>query len=178
MKKQLIATLVGAVILFLWQFLSWTVLNVHGAENAYTPNQGQILEFLSENLEEGEYFLPTTAPGASQEEYQNLMQESIGKPWARISYHSEMQMSMGGNLIRGFLVDLIAVALLVWLLSKFARLDLVTALGASLAVGFIGYLTFPYMNSIWFEGATVGYIVDVIAQWGLIGVWLGWYLNR
>ena len=50
MKKQLIATLVGGVLIFFWQFLSWTALNVHGAEFTYTPNEGKILEALSQNL--------------------------------------------------------------------------------------------------------------------------------
>lgn len=178
MKKHLIASLVGALILFIWQFLSWSVLNVHGAENAYTPNQDAILEFLSQNLEEGEYFLPTAPPGAPQEEYQNLMEESIGKPWARISYHAEMEMSMGLNLIRGFVVDFVAVWLLVWILLQFAQLDFKSALITSLMVGAISYLTIPYLNSIWFEGNTLGYVVDVIVQWGLMGIWLGWYLKK
>ena len=178
MKKHLIATVVGALILFIWQFLSWSVLNVHGAENAYTANQDEILQFLSQNLEEGEYFLPTTAPGASADEYQALMENSIGKPWAKISYHAAMEMNMGFNLIRGFIIDFIAVWLLVWVLLKFAELDFKTALLTSLAVGFIGYLAYPYLNSIWFEGSTFGYLIDVVVQWGLLGSWLGWYLNK
>ena len=79
MQKQLIACLVGSIILFIWQFLSWGPLNVHGAENTYTPHEEKILTFLSENLTEGEYFLPGIPPNISEEEYQALMPKWEGK---------------------------------------------------------------------------------------------------
>jgi hypothetical protein len=31
---------------------------------------------------------------------------------------------------------------------------------------------------VWMETDSTGYLVDTIAQWGLVGVWLGWWLNR
>ena len=178
MRKQITASLVAALILFIWQFLSWSLISVHGSEMQYTPNQDAILEYLSENLEEGSYFLPTVRPGATAEEMEAAMQEAEGKPWAQISYHSVLENNMGLNLVRGFVVDIVAAFLLVWLLLKIETLTFSTAITASLAVGFIGYLTIPYLNSIWFESETWGYLIDTIVQWGLIGGWLGWYLTR
>ena len=32
MKKQLLATLVGGIILFVWQFLSWALIPIHKSE--------------------------------------------------------------------------------------------------------------------------------------------------
>jgi hypothetical protein len=55
---------------------------------------------------------------------------------------------------------------------------MVTSIQASIAVGIIGYLTIPYLNTIWFETSSMGYLVDALVQWGLVGVWLGWYLPR
>lgn len=178
MKKQLIATLVAALILFVWQFLSWSMLNIHGAEMTYTPKQDTILNFLSQNLEEGAYFLPTVPPDMPASEHQAAMEGAMGKPWARVQFHSKMEMSMGLNMVRGLAANLVAAWLLVWLLMQFAKIDLKTGVLASLAVGAIGYITIPYLNSIWFETSTMGYIIDLIVQWGLIGVWLGWYLGK
>ncbi len=175
MKKQLIASLAGAFILFLWQFLSWGLLNVHGAEFKYTANQDKIMEALTQNMEEGSYMLPQAPPGSSHEEQQKAMEN---KPWALVSYHKAMDMGMGMNMFRGFVVDFVSVFLLVWLLLKSSSLDFKTALLASLAVGAIGYLTIPYLNSIWFKSNTIGYIVDTVVQWGVVGVWLGWWLPR
>ena len=56
MKKQLIGALVGALILFIWQFLSFGPLQLHKAENMYDTDQHKIMPILEENLEPGEYF--------------------------------------------------------------------------------------------------------------------------
>jgi hypothetical protein len=52
------------------------------------------------------------------------------------------------------------------------------AFQACVAVGIIGYLTIPYLNSVWFEGSSMGYLVDALVQWGLVGAWLGWWLPK
>jgi hypothetical protein len=179
MKKMLIGALVGGLILFIWQFLSWSMLNVHGANNKHTANQDAILEALAENLEEdGMYFLPNVAPGASQEEYQEAMKDFDGKPWAQINYHSSFSNNMTMNMIRGYTIDFLSVLLLCWILLQFSNLTFTNALLSSLAVGFIGYLTVNYLNSIWYEQSTIGDLIDVIVGWGLTGSWLGWWLRR
>lgn len=178
MNKQIIATLVGAIILFVWQFLSWSMLNVHGAEMMYTPNQDRILEFLGEQLEDGHYFLPNVAPDATMEEAQAAMEAAEGKPWATISYHSALENNMAINLIRGMAVDLVSVFLLVWVLLQMAGLNFGRTVFTSIAVGLIGYLTITYLNSVWYDTPTIGYLIDALVGWGAVGVWLGWYLNR
>ena len=175
MSKQIIATLVAALILFFWQFLSWGMLNLHGGEITYTPNQDKIIQALSENLTEaGQYRVPA---GATAEEYQAVMENNNGKPWATINYHPVQSTPFGMNLFRGMVIDLLAAFFLVWILMKFANLDFKDALLASLAVGAIGYMTIPYLNSIWFQTNTMGYIAD-LAGWGIVGAWLGYYLPK
>lgn len=179
MKKQLIATVVGGLLLFFWQFLSNAAINFHLAESKYTPNQEKIIAALAENLtEDGQYFLPQAPPGSTSEQMKAVMESSVGKPWATVNYHASMSDSMGMNMLRAFLVDLIAIFLLTWLLLKFQNLTFQTALFASLAVGFIGYLTIPYLNSIWYETSSTGHLIDVAGAWGLTGAWLGWWLTR
>lgn len=179
MKKQLIATLVGGLILFVWQFLSWSMLNIHADEYKYTPNQDTILQTLTRNLEgTGTYMLPGLPPGSSKEDEERLMESGKGKPWASIQYHQTFGGNMGVYMARAFSADLLAVFLLVWLLLRFANLDFTTTMLASLAAGGIGYLTTSYLNSIWFETNSLGHLIDTVAQWGLAGIWLGWWLNR
>ena len=180
MKKQLIATLVGGLILFVWQFLSWAAIPIHKSEYGYTSNQDKIMEALNQNLTEaGTYFLPGVPPGTGQKEAEEAyMQKNIGKPWASISYHKSLNTNMGMNMFRGFVIDLLAAWLLVWLLLKFETLNLRTALQASIAVGVIAYLTIPYLHSIWFETNSIEHLVDAVVQWGLVGIWLGWWLPR
>jgi len=178
MKKMLIGALVGAIIIFIWQFLSWGALNLHGGQMQYTAKQDTIMSLLGQTLEEGSYYLPTVAKGTSQEETKKFMEEAVGKPWATIQYHDSYDANMAVNMIRGFVTDFVAVFLLCWLLMNFTAIDFRKSLLASLAVGFIGWLTINYINSIWFEGDTWMDLLDVIINWGLVGAWLGWWLKK
>ncbi len=178
MKKLIIGALVSSLILFIWQFLSWSQLNIHQSQYSYTPNQEAILKVLGEQLQPGSYFLPTHTPDATAQEKEALMKSVNGKPWATISYHSSFSSNMGMNMFRGWLANLIAALLLCWLLLKITNLDFKTALLVSLAVGLIGYLLSAYMDNIWFEMASIPDLIDTIVQWGLVGLWLGWWLTR
>jgi len=178
MNKQLVGTLVAGLILFFWQFLSWGPLMIHGSEMQYTPKQDQILEALNGlDLEEGKYFIPSVPPERMAER-EELMKPYLAKPWARVSYHKGLDMSMGMNLVRGFIIDLASAFLLVWLLMKFREKDMMTCVLAFLVVGAIGYMTIPYLNTIWFKDNSMGYLIDAVVAWGLVGAWLGWWLNR
>ncbi len=180
MKKLIIAGLVGGLILFIWQLLSFMMLQIHGSQMQFTDKQDEILAALeASGIDEGEYFLPNTASTApSEEDRVAYIEKYSGKPWAKVSYHKELNMSMGMNMIRGFLIDIVAAFLLAWLLLKFRDLNMKTSVIASLAVGLIGYLTISYLNSVWFETSSWPELIDAVIQWGLVGVWLGWFLNR
>lgn len=175
MKKLIIAALVGGLILFIWQFISYAAINIHSNTQQYSPNQDKILEFLDENLEEGFYFLPNVAPGEDEME---AMEKALGKPWAQVYFHKEMTNTMGFNLVRGFLIDLLAAGLMAWLLLKMGNPSFQTIIISCLAVGLIGYLNFPYLNSIWYETPTLSELVDAVVSWGLTGVWFGWWLRK
>lgn len=178
MSKTLIASVVGGLILFIWQFLSWSMLNLHGSQLTYTPDQEKILQTLGEHLDEGSYFLPTVAPGAPAADREKLQAEAIGKPWAQIKYHKAFSMNMTSNMLRGFLVNVVSVFLMCWILMKIPDLDFMTVLLSSLAVGFTGYLTISYINHVWFETNSLPELIDTVAQWGICGLFLGWFLTR
>jgi hypothetical protein len=133
---------------------------------------------LSKNLKEGQYFLPTVPAGTSHADAEKEMKQYEGKPWAMIQYRESFDTSMTMNLIRGWLVDLLAVFLLAWILLRFSDLNFRKSVLASWAVGFIGYLTVTYTNSIWFETTTIPALIDVVVQWVIVGAWLGWWLTR
>ncbi len=179
MKKTLIATIVGALILFIWQFLSWAMLNIHQSQMSYTPQQDQILDALNTaNLEEGTYFLPNVPPGTSSEDAAAQMEGREGNPWAIVSYRQDLKMAMGMNMFRAFIGNFVAIWILCWFLMKIPGLDLKTSLYVCIGVGLIGYLTINYLNSIWFENNSIPDLIDAVVSWGLVGLWLGWWLPR
>ena len=178
MKKLIIGAVVAAILLFVWQFLSWSMLNIHGANFQYSENQDEIMECLKGKLDDGSYFMPTVAPGTSSEDRQAYMEGIAGSPWAMINYHTSFSMEMGMSMARGFFANLVAALLLCWVLLKIPNLGFKDTLLCTIAVGLVGYLTISYINSAWFETSSIGYLIDSLVGWGLVGAWLGWWLNR
>jgi hypothetical protein len=179
MKKTIIGALVGGIILFMWQFASWTFLNLHYPAQGYSPKQDTIMQVLSNNLEEGGYFLPTTPKDASPEEMEKKMTESMGKPWATIQYHKSLDYNMGVNMARGLVTNIALAWLLIWLLGKFGSNSFGTTFIASLVVGLIVYLNSAYTSHIWYQLFDIrAFLIDCVMMWGLTGVWLGWWLNK
>ncbi|MFT4665176.1 MAG: glycerol uptake facilitator-like aquaporin [Gammaproteobacteria bacterium] len=179
MKKQLIGALVGGLILFMWQFASWGPGNIHASMMQHTPNQDALIADISKHLtEDGTYFVPRAPLDASEEEMNAQMANQTGKPWAMVSYHKSYEATFGINLIRGFIIDVLAVFFLCWVLMRMRDLDMKTALITSLMIGAIGYLTISYLDTIWFKNNSIPYLIDTVVSWGLIGAWLGWWLPR
>lgn len=182
MKKWLVGPLVGAILVFLWQFLSWTVLPIHEGEAKYSAAQTEILNSLSANLkEDGTYMLPTYAPGASAEEKQKVMTDMAGKPWATVIYRSSYEMDMVMPLVRGFLIDFALVFILIYMLTRGGTPTPIRIVAGSVAAGLFTFLAGPYTMHNWFQTTTASYIghfIDGLVAWGLCGLWLGWWLNR
>jgi hypothetical protein len=180
MKKLGIAALVGGIIIFIWQTLSWTaILNLHHASQEYTPRQDTIMSFLNTQFsEDGSYFLPGVPKGASSDEMEKAMNANMGKPWMQIQYHKEQKMNMGANITRGLLVDILMVALLCWILMKMTDSGFGKIFMACLFTGIIVFLNSPYTISIWYPKADLNaHFMDAVIGWGLCGLWLGWYLK-
>lgn len=180
MKRQLIGAIVGAIIIFAWQFFSWAAGNLHEKAQRYTPNQEAILSALAANLpEEGGYLVPNIPSGSSDEQMEKAVKDMEGKPWASIQYHKAHSMNMGMNVARQFIVNIIVAWLFIWLVSKFNVRTFGGILLSSLAVGLIVFLNSPYTGSIWYDWFDImAHFTDAMVSWGLVGLWLGWLLSR
>jgi hypothetical protein len=176
--KTIIGALVGGILLFVWQFLSWGAINFHSGEQQYSVQQDTILSVLSEKLEEGTYFLPNVPPGADKAAYEQYMKTYGGKPWAVVSYHKSMETDMTMNMVRAFVSDLLAVIFLIWILTNVKDLNFAKSILFALAIGMIGFLSVTYLNTIWFKNPALDDLIDVFASWGIVGAWLGWWLPR
>jgi hypothetical protein len=180
MTKTLIGSIVGGILIFIWQFLSWTVLDTHKAAMQYTPKQDSVLSYLSSQFSgDGSYIMPRSAPGTSMEECKKQMQSAIGKPWAQVVYHTSMKDNMGSSMMRNLVVNIIAIWLLCWIFSGFSVNNFSKTFLGALFVGLIIFLQGPYVMHIWYESFDVwAHLVDYLVSWALVGLWLGWWLNR
>jgi len=180
MKKNLIGALVGALIIFIWQFLSFAATGLHAPAQRYTEKQTAIMEFLNgQGLEEGGYLLPNMPPGSSFEESMNAEEGMIGKPWVNLQYHKAYEAKMTMNMIRGFLVNAVTVFLFCLLLSRMQWRGAVTIISSAVMIGFIVFLNAPYTNHIWYQTFDIwAHFLDALVSWGLTGLWLSWWLRR
>lgn len=176
--RIILGSLIGGLILWIYQFLSWGMIDLHYNEMQYTDKQDVIMEALNNaNLAEGDYFLPR-GPKGDMEAMEQVQKEAAGKPWARIQYRPSFNTSMGMNMLRGFVVDVLAVFLLIWIFGKMDRPSIGDIITTSIGIGIIGYLCISYLNSIWFEGNSIMQLVDAVVSMGAVGAFLGWWLNR
>jgi hypothetical protein len=175
MKNTLLFTLVGGLILFVWQFLSFAMLNLHGSASEHTPLQDEILERLAElELEEGMYALGTL----SQEDYNDpakveaYLREQDGQPWAILNYHHAWQSDMTPNLIRSMLINFLLAFGFLWVMRKLAIEGTGERIAAAVGIGLIGFFFHPYSQFIWFEAPDIyAHLLDSIVPFVLLG-WL------
>ena len=180
MKKTLVASIVGGIIIFIWQFLSFALINFHKPAQNYTDKQDAIMNFLNtQQLPEGGYFLPNIPDNSTSAQREQAMKEAEGKPWAIVQYHHTLKNNMVMNMIRGLLVNIIIVFLFCWLVKKMAAPRFNTIVLSALAIGLIVFLNAPYTGAIWYESFdTWAHLADAIVSWGIVGLWLAWWLGR
>ena len=183
MKKSLIGAIVGGFLIFIWQTLSWTMLNLHQPTQSYTAKQDSIMKFLNANFDkDGGYLLPTVPVGTSMEEANKNGEKNLGKPWASIQYHQSFNLSMNDmymNMFRGLVATIFMVWLLCWILGKWNKIGFVNVLMACLFTGLIVFINEPYNQFIWYKIFDVrAHLIDALASWGLCGIWLGWWMGR
>ncbi|MDX1937586.1 MAG: hypothetical protein SFU21_10725, partial [Flavihumibacter sp.] len=83
MKKILIGGIVGGILLFAWQTISWTVANLHDKGQQYTAKQDTILSALAASgIDEGSYLVPRPEKEGDMDAMNAWVKEHTGKPWA------------------------------------------------------------------------------------------------
>lgn len=172
MTHKILFSIIGAIVIFAWQFFSYAMPNFHKAASAYTPAQDSILKMLAQQgITEGMYLLGQPDPSLSSEEQQAMMKEMDGKPWAVINFRNSNSMNMAMPMIRGLLVCFVISFLLFWLFLQQKNPTLMNRLYLSLAVGMIGFFFVPYTNFIWYKEPDIfAHFADAIVPWMILGL--------
>ena len=182
MKKSIVGAIVGGLLIFIWQTLSWTMLDLHRPVQNYSAKQDTIMNFLSAHLEQGGYLLPTVPKGATMDEGMKMGEKMLGKPWASVQYHKSYDLAandMYMNMVRGLVANIAMVWLLCWILGKWARFSSGSVFIACIFISLIVFINQPYTTFIWYKIFDLrAHLLDAVASWGLCGVWLGWWLKR
>lgn len=169
--KTFLRAFLGGLILFLYQFVSFAGANFHGNAQAYTEKQDTIMAFLQTlNLEDKQYIIPRPADNATPEDQQKYAVESQGKPWAMINYHNSHNTGMIMPMVRGLLIDILAIFLLFGLLDKIADINTTKSILYACTVGFFAFLVVPYTNYIWYQTPDIwAHLLDAFAPYAIVG---------
>jgi len=184
MKKLLLASLAGGVVLLVWGFLAWSVLPLHDASFRVLPNEDFIASILQSNIDEsGLYYfpgMPDETPGMTAEQHQAAMNAWMEKhqqgPIGMIVYHPEgADPWAASTFIVGFVVFLIAAFIAAWLLSRssavtesyMTRVVYCGVLGVF--VSFVSYIS--NMNWLYMPmDHTTAMVADTIFGWLFAGL--------
>ena len=182
--RTLVASLVGMIIIFAYQALSWMVLPVHKNAFSYNKSQDTIMTVLSQHLNaDGIYHMPSTPPDASMQEHEDMMKKMEGKPWAIINYHASASNAMGVQMFYGLLFNLVCILLIIMVINRASMVFATFGSKLMLVMTFSVFLVFggPLMSWNWWFYPTnyvIGDVIDIIVGWLLCGLWLSWYLSR
>ena len=174
MKNPIVYTLVEGLVLFVWQFLSFAALNLHGDAQAYTSKDGEIIAFLeSIELEHGMYALGAPSPEersdpALREAY---LERTEGQNWGVLNYQPNWTNNMFPNLGRGLFMNLLTALFLCFMLRGMADRSLKRRVLMSVGIGWVGYMFFPYINFIWFKNPDVwAHMIDATVPFAVLGL--------
>lgn len=170
MKKHLLFSIIGGIIIFAWQFLSYAMPNFHKNANEYTPLQDTLLStFQAVGLEEGMYMLGQPNPDDPDATYD--MSES--STWAVVNYQIDVPNSMTMPMVRGIIICIVIAALLFLFFKQQTNARLIDRLLIALGVGIIGFLYTPYTNYIWYREPDIyAHMLDAIVPYLILG-WIG-----
>lgn len=185
MKKNIIAVLVATIILFVWQSLSWMALGLHDDMSKYNPQDKEVMTMISSKItEDGVYMMPGYDPSKkyTMQEHEAMMKENIGKPYALLFYHKAFPGMDPMMMVRGFLLNMIAVLMAVFLVNVAARSG--AGFGAKymvvMALPVFCIFQAPLLNWNWWQFPwqfIKGEIMDQVAGWALAGLFLARYLG-
>jgi len=180
-----IAALLGAVVLFVWQFVSHTLLPIGEMGFRQPQNEDVVLQAVATALPPpGVYAVPSIDPARMGEEsVRNAwIEKEKTHPFAFVAVappdpHAG---SMGRQLGTQFASDLIAALLATWLLAAAPWGVGARVLGAT-ALGVFGWLANAVPQWNWYHFPAefaLGGLIDQGVGWALAGVAMAWWLGR
>ena len=174
MKQLLLGALVGGIILFVWGWISWTILPIHASSIRNINNEEAVISAMHINMDQkGVYVFPAMPAVQDQTLQDEYLQKYQQGPVGMIIYDPEgSEPMMPNQMIVGLIISMIASYFAGWFLSRstavassyFARVTYCGMLGVF--VSLVSHL----VNWNW-----MGYPLDYTTAWIMDAV-IGWLL--
>lgn len=183
MKRIAIGGLVAGLIYFAFQSIMW-MGGFHKDFSKLTANSKTVLDVLDNHLtEDGLYMLPSADPNSptKEKDEEELMTNNLGKPWAMIFYHKQMDGMSASYLVLGLLYALLS-GILVSFVLNFSAFELFT-LRFTVSMCFALFALFQGIldDMNWFSFPwhyIKAEIIDLLLGWTFSSLWLAWYFNN
>ena len=179
--KIIISSLVGAIIVFVFQAMSWMFLGIHATSTQAAANDEQVMTALNANMKESAvYDIPHWDMKGSKEDQEKMAKEMEGKPWARVIFHASHEMSMSTPMIRGFILDLLGMLMVAFIISKSAG-SFGSHFMTAMYMAIYSLCLTVLMDWNWWStpmSFVSGLIIDSLIIGVLSGLWMGWYWSR
>lgn len=164
MQKNLLLSVLAGLVLFVWGFISWTVLPWHNMVASKFTNEVSVSQALKENApRQGVYFLPFSEKDHGPNQ--------VGA-FAVVLPHGT-DMNMGKQMATAVMTQIIGAFLVIVLLGQtggatyWAKVELFALIG--LIIGFVSHV--PYWNWFGFPAPYVLVtILDTTIGWTLAGL--------
>ncbi|HYM19929.1 MAG TPA: hypothetical protein VEW28_02880 [Candidatus Kapabacteria bacterium] len=172
MKRILLASVLGAITMFIWGFISWAVLPWHTSSIHTFSNEDAIVAAIKAgNNPSGAYMIPGFAMG-----HDAMVAKTEAGPVAHIFYKAEGMKAMDPMFfVKALILDILAMLVAVSLLSKISwslasygnRVRFMMMIGLIIAIatrlGDIVYFSYPMEFSL-------PMAVDEVIAWTLAGL--------
>ncbi len=180
MKKLIIGSLVGAILLFGWQAVAHMFMHHHDASYQQVSNENEVMTALNAGIKkEGQYMVPGMDMNGTDEQLQQYDTKMKGRPWAMITYHPVYENDMAMSSFRSFVTAFLCVMIFIGIIGKNPG-SFMTIFFKAVGLGLLAFLFVWYNQNIWMQTpweVIKGELIDLLVAWGLCGLWLGWYLN-
>ena len=189
MKKILLAGLLGGIILYIWGAAAWVVIPLHKGSLHRMANEESVVAAMKTGLPvKGVYLFPgmpgggmdTAASQAAMNAYARKYEQG---PTGMVIYDpGGLSPMMTGQMIIGFIVDVLCAFLAAWLLARstaagagyVARVCFCGLLGILITlfgdVGRWNWMNFPL-------DYTTAVAADTVIAWVLAGLGIGWLIK-
>ncbi len=152
----------------------------HAAYKQVAGQENVILTLSGIFKQDGQYVVPRSNPNSSQEEMAKFDKGRQGKPWAIITYHTALKSDMGMAAARSYTTAFLSVLIFILLMGK-NHGTFLTIFFKSIGIAIFVFAFVYYNSNIWLQTpweVIRPELIDLLAAWGLCGVWLGWWLNK
>lgn len=176
-KKLVLSSLLAAIVLMVWGFISWALLSDRLGIVRELPNEEAVRTALADNVpDSGVYFFPMTGFQGSEEEQSAWQERHTRGPIGLLYYRSQGVTPSGLVMLWGFLhfwISAMIAGLIVLIASRPGygqRVEIV------FFVGFFAAFSIYVSDSVWWYvpwSFTIYAVVVTAIGWTLAGLVLG-----